>query len=103
MFHHGDIGPTNVLVDRDNNDSIGVVDWEYAGFVPEAYVPLHVWTSAGYNLDLKGYNLDPKSPTYARRLRNALVNVEGFVFPSRWLEEYLAQNPVLAPRKKPVK
>ncbi|KAI0540057.1 hypothetical protein GGR58DRAFT_499464 [Xylaria digitata] len=67
---HGDLGPTNVLVNRTNNDSIGLVDWEYAAFVPKSFIPIHVQSSAGYNLDIKG--LDKRSATYAKRLAKAL-------------------------------
>lgn len=74
------MGPTNVLVDRNNNDSIGIVDWEYASFVPEPFILMHVERSAGYNLDIKG--LDGQSASYAKRLRQTLKQA-GFTSPTR--------------------
>lgn len=76
------------MVDRNNNDSIGVVDWEYASFVPKAFVPIHVKISAGYNLDIEG--LDKQSVSYAKRLGQTLEQA-GFTIPHAWSEYRLAQ------------
>ncbi|KAF1953033.1 hypothetical protein CC80DRAFT_551729 [Byssothecium circinans] len=35
-FSHGDLGPQNVLIHPDTLEVCGVVDWENAGFYPEA-------------------------------------------------------------------
>jgi hypothetical protein len=56
VFYHCDPGPTNVLVDRASG-SIGVVDWETAGFVPREWIMTKLRLSRGRNLS-KGDELD---------------------------------------------
>lgn len=34
-FLHGDLGPNNILCDRETLLPVAVIDWEYAGFFPE--------------------------------------------------------------------
>jgi aminoglycoside phosphotransferase len=38
VLSHNDLGPTNVMVDVENDCKIGIVDWEMAGFVPMAWI-----------------------------------------------------------------
>ncbi|OAQ69813.1 protein kinase-like protein [Pochonia chlamydosporia 170] len=46
VFHHCDLGPTNLLVDP-TTGSIGIVDWELAGYVPMEWVRTKFRLSAG--------------------------------------------------------
>ncbi|KAI1145342.1 hypothetical protein F4825DRAFT_474240 [Nemania diffusa] len=36
-FFHGDLGPTNVLIDR-RKETIGIIDWQAAEFVPREWI-----------------------------------------------------------------
>ncbi|KAJ2210219.1 hypothetical protein EV179_006381 [Coemansia sp. RSA 487] len=37
VFSHNDLGPWNVIVDRDSLNVRSIIDWEYAGYYPEYY------------------------------------------------------------------
>ncbi|KAF9768340.1 hypothetical protein IL306_014374 [Fusarium sp. DS 682] len=49
VFYHCDLGPSNILVDPANG-SIGIIDWETAGFVPIEWIRTKFRTSSGMNL-----------------------------------------------------
>lgn len=52
-FYHCDMGPGNVIVDVKNDGcsiSIGIIDWEIAGFVPWEWIRTKVRLSAGLDL-----------------------------------------------------
>ncbi|OAQ73792.1 protein kinase-like protein [Pochonia chlamydosporia 170] len=49
VFYHCDLGPSNVLVDQ-ANDSIGIIDWETAGFVPVEWIRTKFRVSSGMDL-----------------------------------------------------
>ncbi len=51
VFYHCDLGPTNILVDV-ATCSIGIIDWETAGFVPVEWIQTKFRVSAG--MDLSG-------------------------------------------------
>lgn len=46
VFCHLDLGPGNVIVDP-ANDSIGIIDWELAGYVPREWVKTKFNVSSG--------------------------------------------------------
>lgn len=46
VFYHCDLGPTNLLVDP-TTGSIGIIDWELAGYVPMEWVRTKFRLSAG--------------------------------------------------------
>ncbi|OAR02686.1 hypothetical protein LLEC1_00700 [Akanthomyces lecanii] len=46
VFYHCDLGPSNILVDLENY-SIGVIDWEIAGFVPIEWMRTKFRVSSG--------------------------------------------------------
>jgi hypothetical protein len=56
VFYHCDLGPSNVLIDM-ANDSIGIIDWETAGFVPMEWIRTKFRVSSGMNLS-SGDELD---------------------------------------------
>uniref|UniRef100_A0A1Y1MTU9 Aminoglycoside phosphotransferase domain-containing protein n=1 Tax=Photinus pyralis TaxID=7054 RepID=A0A1Y1MTU9_PHOPY len=56
VFYHCDLGPSNVLIDL-ANDSIGIIDWETAGFVPVEWIRTKFRISSGMNLS-SGDELD---------------------------------------------
>ncbi|KAB5515598.1 kinase-like domain-containing protein [Coniochaeta sp. 2T2.1] len=37
VFGHNDLGPSNIIVDREDL-SVGIIDWEMAGFVPRGWI-----------------------------------------------------------------
>ena len=55
VFYHTDLGPGNVLVDT-TDGSIGIIDWETAGFVPRDWIRTKFSVSGGF--DLPGDDMD---------------------------------------------
>lgn len=91
VFNHNDLGPTNVMVDVENDCNVGVVDWEMAGFVPFAWVRTKL--AACYAMDFCWRDLnvdDPSMREWRDRLAGALqrYNVPQVAEEYRsWLEE----------------
>lgn len=56
VFYHCDLGPSNILVDL-SNSSVGIIDWEIAGFVPAEWIKTKFRISSGMNLS-SGDGLD---------------------------------------------
>ena len=56
VFYHCDLAPSNILVDP-ANESIGIIDWEIAGFVPIEWIRTKFRVSSGMNLS-SGDELD---------------------------------------------
>ncbi|CAG8423436.1 unnamed protein product [Penicillium salamii] len=50
VFYHCDLGPTNILVDVATG-SLGIIDWELAGYVPIEWVRKKFRISAGMDFD----------------------------------------------------
>ena len=50
VFYHYDLGPTNILVDI-STGSLGIIDWELAGYVPIEWVRTKPRISAGMDFD----------------------------------------------------
>ncbi|CAI7572303.1 unnamed protein product [Penicillium bialowiezense] len=50
VFHHCDLGPTNLLVDV-STGSLSIIDWELAGYVPIEWVRTKFRISAGMDFD----------------------------------------------------
>lgn len=48
-FYHCDLGPANVLVDTRDN-TVSIIDWEIAGFVPIEWVRTKFRVSGGMDL-----------------------------------------------------
>ncbi|OKO98237.1 hypothetical protein PENSUB_9335 [Penicillium subrubescens] len=46
VFYHCDLGPTNILVDV-STGSLGIIDWEIAGYVPVEWVRTKFRLSSG--------------------------------------------------------
>ncbi|KAK5662256.1 hypothetical protein OQA88_8161 [Cercophora sp. LCS_1] len=46
VFYHSDLGPTNILVDPATR-SLGIIDWETAGYVPREWVRIKFHLSSG--------------------------------------------------------
>lgn len=52
VFYHCDLGPGNIIVGPQN--SIGIIDWETAGFVPREWIRTKFRISSGMDLPLEG-------------------------------------------------
>lgn len=52
MFYHCDLGPGNIMVDLEKK-TLGIIDWECAGWVPKAWVRTKFRISAGMDLDFE--------------------------------------------------
>jgi hypothetical protein len=50
VFYHCDLGPTNLLVDT-SIGSLGIIDWELAGYVPIEWVRTKFRLSAGMDFN----------------------------------------------------
>ncbi len=71
IFYHCDLGPGNIIV---NDGSIGIIDWETAGFVPKEWIRTKFCISSG--LDLPGD--DQESRVDWRRRVQRKLGGEGF-------------------------
>ncbi|KAK0629221.1 hypothetical protein B0T17DRAFT_524968 [Bombardia bombarda] len=52
VFAHCDLGPTNILVDTAKG-SVGIIDWEIAGYVPKDWVRTKMKVSTGLDLETR--------------------------------------------------
>jgi len=71
-FFHCDLGPGNLLID--DNGSLGVIDWEMAGYVPKEWIRTRFRISSGMDLPVEspGEKVD-----WRRRMQIQLGN-EGY-------------------------
>ncbi|KAI3552336.1 hypothetical protein CSPX01_00085 [Colletotrichum filicis] len=71
VFYHCDLGPGNLIIDSDG--SLGVIDWEMAGFVPKDWIRTRFCISGG--LDLPGTG--DERVDWRRRMQRRL-STEGY-------------------------
>lgn len=76
MFCHCDLSPGNVIWDA-TTKSVGLIDWETAGFVPREWIGTIVRKSGGIEFDCDDGNVDQWE--WARRSGQSL-EVEAFTF-----------------------
>lgn len=82
VFSHCDLGPGNLIVDHDG--SLGIIDWEMAGFVPKAWIRTRFCISGG--MDLPGTS--DERFEWRRRMQRRL-SAEGYLeFTDEWLAWY---------------
>ncbi|CVL09387.1 uncharacterized protein FMAN_15540 [Fusarium mangiferae] len=72
-FYHCDLGPGNIIVDT-SDSSLGLIDWETAGFVPREWIRTKFCVSDGLNLPV--HNHDSRVD-WRRRVQRRL-DMEGF-------------------------
>jgi hypothetical protein len=53
VFHHCDLGLTNILVDTATR-GIGIVDWEISGYVPREWIRSKFHLSSGMDISDRG-------------------------------------------------
>lgn len=73
IFYHCDLGPGNIIVNP-TEGSIGIIDWETAGFVPKEWIRSKFRISSG--MDLPGCDQDSRVD-WRRRVQRKLEK-EGF-------------------------
>lgn len=73
FFYHCDLGPGNIIVNPENG-SIGIIDWETAGFVPKEWVRTKFCISGGMDLP---YDDQELRSDWRRRVQRQLQE-EGF-------------------------
>ncbi len=57
LFYHCDLGPGNILFDE-SDGSIGIIDWETAGYVPKEWIRTKFRCSSGMDLpDRAGHDI----------------------------------------------
>ncbi|KDN72115.1 hypothetical protein CSUB01_11734 [Colletotrichum sublineola] len=71
IFSHCDLGPGNIIMDGDG--SLGIIDWEMAGFVPKDWIRTRFCVSGG--LDLPGEG--DERVDWRRRMQRRLAS-EGY-------------------------
>jgi hypothetical protein len=74
VFYHCDLGPGNILVDP-AEWSIGIIDWETAGFVPKEWIRTKFCISSGMDLP----DGDQESRVDWRRRVQRQLEKEGFL------------------------
>ncbi|KAF7871875.1 hypothetical protein EAF04_003982 [Stromatinia cepivora] len=88
VFYHCDLGPGNIIVDAVEG-SIGIIDWETAGFVPKEWIRTKFCISSG--LDLPGD--DQESRVDWRRRVQRQLEKEGFPeIAERWMAWWINEN-----------
>ncbi len=70
IFYHCDLGPGNIIVNP-TEGSIGIIDWETAGFVPKEWIRSKFRISSG--MDLPGCDQDSRVD-WRRRVQRKLEN-----------------------------
>lgn len=81
VLSHNDMGPYNVIVNlaRLDNDSVGVIDWEMAGFVPRDWIRTKFRICHAMDLDFPGHDSERMSERLEWRRRVQLkLEQEGF-------------------------
>jgi aminoglycoside phosphotransferase len=73
VFYHCDLGPGNIIVDT-SKDSIGIIDWETAGFVPRDWIRTKFCFSSGMDLPVE----DEEARTEWRRRVSHQLRDMGF-------------------------
>lgn len=84
VFSHCDLGPVNIIVDVAEK-SLGIIDWETAGFVPKEWIRTKFRVSPGLDLDFPWEEME-KRTEWRRRVQRQLGE-EGFAdVVDRWVE-----------------
>ncbi|CZT52693.1 uncharacterized protein RSE6_14051 [Rhynchosporium secalis] len=73
LFYHCDLGPGNIIVNPADR-SLGIIDWETAGFVPREWIRTNFCVSSG--MDLPGDDQDTRVDWRRRVLRQ--LGQDGF-------------------------
>lgn len=62
VLHHCDSGPTNVVVDLKQlaaDTSVGIIDWETAGYAPQRLGPSQIQDLSSYGITFLTGRIDP--------------------------------------------
>ncbi|CAG7947694.1 unnamed protein product [Penicillium nalgiovense] len=84
VFYHADLGPGNIMVDEETpkTGSIGIIDWELAGYFPRGWIRTKFRLSRGMNLEDSATD----NPTEWRAGVQELLGDHGFEhYASEWV------------------
>jgi len=81
-FYHCDLGPGNVLVDL-NTKEISVIDWECAGYVPQAWIRTKFLVCSSMNLEPPTDSAEPHSREEWRHSMQMSLGKHGFADASK--------------------
>ncbi|TRX91279.1 hypothetical protein FHL15_007884 [Xylaria flabelliformis] len=85
VFYHCDLGPGNILLDEDDDGvSIGIIDWETAGYVPKEWIRTKFRCSSGLDLSERAVESAPRSD-WRRRVSQELEGLGFSDVVERWL------------------
>lgn len=86
VFYHCDLGPGNIIINPDDK-SLGIIDWECAGFVPRAWVRTKFRVCGGMDLEMTP-GTDTNIPRHDWRLQmQQRLGKDGFVdVATNWLQ-----------------
>ncbi|KAH8697398.1 hypothetical protein BGW36DRAFT_427364 [Talaromyces proteolyticus] len=83
VFYHCDLGPGNILFDR-TDCSIGIIDWETAGYVPKEWIRTKFRCSSGMDLPEKLEEVIPQHD-WRRRVSQELEKLGFSDVVENWL------------------
>ena len=85
VFYHADLGPCNIIVeDKPKLGTIGIIDFEIAGYFPRGWIRTKFRISSGMNLPVSSKEEDPLC--WRRQVQMAL-EIDGFEdFTKEWQE-----------------
>jgi aminoglycoside phosphotransferase (APT) family kinase protein len=73
VFSHCDLGPYNIIVDRSQPDQLGLIDWEMAGFTPQAWLGTKFGVSFAMDFEWPGVpGSDPSVQEWRLRIHQRL-------------------------------
>ncbi|KAH9903683.1 hypothetical protein F4778DRAFT_94713 [Xylariomycetidae sp. FL2044] len=92
-FYHCDLGPQNLII-HTADQSIGIIDWETAGFVPAAWIRTKFHISSGMDLTQQPVVAANPYPGWDWRVRvGRKLGAEGFPeVADEWLEWWKASD-----------
>ncbi|KAI0554356.1 kinase-like domain-containing protein [Xylaria curta] len=83
VFYHCDLGPGNILLDE-SDGSIGIIDWETAGYVPKEWIRTKFRCSSGMDLSERVGEKAPRSD-WRRRVSQELARLGFSDVVENWL------------------
>lgn len=89
VFYHCDLGPGNIIIEStEPTRSVGIIDWETAGFVPRAWIRTKFCISSGMDLPSPGDGEDRAD--WRRRMSRKLEDMGYTEVADEWMVQWNA-------------